>query len=134
MDMDWSSRDPTPPVSAQRGNPNSGCTCGRLTRHAPPVNASASGRLLTAEQVADLFQCTPSRIKERARRREIPFVMIAGQYRFSHEHLAEIVRIFKTRPEGQVRHLSAPRRRTTASPSADSPTTALRARRSRQPT
>jgi excisionase family DNA binding protein len=70
-------------------------------------------RLHTAEEIASALRVSESWVKERARRREIPFTLVGGSYRFTEAHLEEIVQIFEQRPEsihGQV--VTAPRRRT----------------------
>ncbi|MEV8513450.1 hypothetical protein [Dactylosporangium sp. NPDC051484] len=40
-------------------------------------------------------------MKEQARKRRIPFAWIGGSYRFTDEHLAEIIRLFEVRPEAE---------------------------------
>lgn len=45
------------------------------------------------EEAAAMLRCRPSWLKEKARRREIPFTMIGGSYRWTAAHLAEIVRL-----------------------------------------
>lgn len=68
---------------------------------------------------------TPSWLKEMARRREIPFVLIAGKYAFTDKHLDEIIRQFEVTPRGE-QHSTAPRR---AAPENGQPAvTQLRAR------
>ncbi|WP_433082730.1 helix-turn-helix domain-containing protein [Dactylosporangium sp. CA-052675] len=49
-------------------------------------------------EVAKILDCSEWWVKEQARRRRIPFAWIGGSYRFTDEHLAEIIRIFEVRP------------------------------------
>ena len=50
-------------------------------------------RVYDADELAVILRCRPSWLKEKARRREIPFTLIGGSYRWTAEHLAEIVRL-----------------------------------------
>jgi hypothetical protein len=45
-----------------------------------------------------VLRCSEWWIKEQARNRRIPYSRIAGGYRFTAEHIAEIVRLFEVRP------------------------------------
>lgn len=92
----------------------------------------AALRTHTPEQAAEILQVTASWLKEKARRREIPFSLLGGSYRFSAEHLAEIIRLFEQRPEDCERPSSKPRRRTAPVTASDSTTTILQARRPQQ--
>jgi hypothetical protein len=51
-----------------------------------------------ADQAAEILRCTAAWLKEKARKREIPFTMLAGAYRFTDTHLAEIIRIHEQAP------------------------------------
>lgn len=51
-------------------------------------------------QIAKLLHCSEWWVKEQARKRRIPFSWIGGSYRFTEQHLAEIVRVFEVRPIG----------------------------------
>ncbi|MFI5906211.1 helix-turn-helix domain-containing protein [Dactylosporangium sp. NPDC051541] len=75
-------------------------------------------------EVAKILGCSEWWVKEQARKRRIPFAWIGGSYRFTDEHLAEIIRLFEVRP-------LEPR---PATPRAAPPTTngPLRARRPRR--
>ena len=50
-------------------------------------------RVYDPDEAAIILRCKASWLKEQARRREIPFTMIGGAYRWTDEHLAEIVRL-----------------------------------------
>ena len=54
--------------------------------------------LLTPGQVAKILGCSEWWVKEQARNRRIPFTRAGGAYRFTTEHVHEIVRIFEQRP------------------------------------
>jgi helix-turn-helix protein len=50
-------------------------------------------------EVAKKLRCSEWWIKEQARNRRIPFSWIGGSYRFTDDHIAEIVRLFEERPD-----------------------------------
>ncbi|MEB3368057.1 helix-turn-helix domain-containing protein [Saccharopolyspora mangrovi] len=50
-------------------------------------------QLYTKQEAAQLLKVKVSWLERRCARRQIPFVMLSGQYRFTPEHLAEIVRL-----------------------------------------
>jgi hypothetical protein len=77
-------------------------------------------RVYDPDEAAVILRCKPSWLKEKARRREIPFTLIGGAYRWTDAHLAEIVRLGEQAPPTQF-----PRRRIAA---ADDGTPLLRAR------
>jgi hypothetical protein len=77
--------------------------------------------LFDADGAADVLRCRASWLREKARRREIPFTMVGGSYRWTADHLAEIVRLFEQSPAPQT-----PRRR--AMPAGEVVTQLLRAR------
>lgn len=54
--------------------------------------------LYTASEVAAALRCSLWWVKEQARQRRIPYCWIGGSYRFTAEHLAEIVRMLEVRP------------------------------------
>lgn len=66
--------------------------------------ASLSGRpvpapeLYSPAEVARALGCSEWWVKEQARRRRIPFSWIGGSYKFTDEHLIEIIRTFEVRP------------------------------------
>jgi len=91
-------------------------------------------RLRTPKEIAGSLGCSEWWVKERARRREIPFVRVGGAYRFKDEHLAEILEIFEQRPEAVPGAATvAPRRRTQARPAPTEQVVPLRARQPRRP-
>ena len=65
---------------------------------ANPRNLS-SRPLYRAADVAKMLQCSEWWIKEQARNRRIPFSWIGGSYRFTDEHVEEVIRLFEQRPE-----------------------------------
>lgn len=54
--------------------------------------------LLKPRDVAKALGCSEWWVKEQARKGRIPFSWIGGSYRFTHEHLQEIIRVFEHRP------------------------------------
>jgi hypothetical protein len=54
--------------------------------------------LYTAAEVASALRCSAWWVKDQARRRRIPHCWVAGSYRFTDEHLAEIRRLLERRP------------------------------------
>jgi hypothetical protein len=52
----------------------------------------------TAAEVASALRCSAWWVKDQARRRRIPHCWVAGSYRFTEEHLAEIQRLLERRP------------------------------------
>jgi len=76
-----------------------------MTRPAPtpPV-------LHRAADVARMLRCSEWWVKEQARRGRIPYSRIGAGYRFTDEHVAEIVRIFEVRPVDVPASPPAPRR------------------------
>ncbi|MEC3995262.1 helix-turn-helix domain-containing protein [Actinacidiphila sp. DG2A-62] len=59
---------------------------------------SPTPRLYRPEEVAAVLGCSAWWVKDRARRRLIPFTRVGRAYRFSADHLAEIIRMHETRP------------------------------------
>jgi superfamily I DNA/RNA helicase len=43
-------------------------------------------------------QCSARAVAARSRRRRIPYSWIGGSYRFTEEHIAEIIRLFQVEP------------------------------------
>jgi hypothetical protein len=76
-----------------------------------------------------MLQCSEWWIKEQARKRRIPFSLIGGSYRFTDEHIAEVIRLFEQRPEsdsaGTVTAVGSGRKRSPTTSEASAP---LRAR------
>ncbi|MFF5484765.1 DNA-binding protein [Streptomyces virginiae] len=65
-----------------------------------PQEASlpALPRLFRPEEIAAALGCSAWWVKDRARRRLIPFTYVGGAYRFTADHLADIVRLHEERP------------------------------------
>ncbi|WP_373287927.1 DNA-binding protein [Streptomyces lasiicapitis] len=79
-----------------------------------PDGGSSLSRLYVPEEIADVLGCSAWWVKDRARRRLIPFTRVGRAYRFTDEHLAEIIRMHETRP-------AIPRQRAEAPPAPKSP-------------
>jgi hypothetical protein len=87
--------------------------------------------LLSPADVAKALGCSEWWVKEQARRRRIPFSWIGGSYRFTDEHLQEIIRAFEHRPTAAptpARTDSPPVQRRRRGRPALQPATRLRAR------
>jgi hypothetical protein len=56
-------------------------------------------RLYCADEVAEAIRCSEWWVKEQARRRRIPFVRVAGAYRFTAAHVTDIVRLLEEQPD-----------------------------------
>lgn len=66
--------------------------------------------LYTKHEAAELLRVKVSWLERRCARRQIPFSMLSGQYRFTPEHLAEIVRL-NEQSTCAPRRLAEPRKR-----------------------
>lgn len=64
----------------------------------PPHPDTAPLRLYLPEDVAAVLGCSAWWVKDRARRRLIPYTRVGRSYRFTGEHLAEIIRMHEARP------------------------------------
>ena len=101
----------------------------KLRHDSPPGHP---GPLHRPVEVAKILRCSEWWVKEQARKGRIPFSWIGGSYRFTNEHIAEMVRLFERRPA-----TAAPPRRDTPTPrrsrsrSAE-PAIQLKARRPRR--
>jgi excisionase family DNA binding protein len=87
-------------------------------RQANGPTATLAGQLVmhTAEEAARLLKVKRSWLERQAAARKIPFSMLGGSYRFSDQHLAEIVRMNEVSP---------------ASPAPDGPQAARTPRKTR---
>lgn len=90
-------------------------------------------RLYHPEDVAAVLGCSAWWVKDRARRQLIPYTRVGRAYRFTDEHLAEIIRMNEARPAvPQQPPSTAPatpsRPRSSASATVPVPTTRLQAR------
>ncbi|WP_372408729.1 helix-turn-helix domain-containing protein [Streptomyces luteireticuli] len=56
--------------------------------------------LFRPAEIAEALGCSEWWVKEQARQRRIPFTRAGGAYRFTAEHLVEIIAIFEERPIG----------------------------------
>ncbi|QHC26250.1 DNA-binding protein [Streptomyces sp. GS7] len=63
-----------------------------------PHTASTLPRLYLPEEIAEALGCSAWWVKDRARRSLIPHTRVGRAYRFTAEHLAEIVRLYEERP------------------------------------
>jgi hypothetical protein len=82
----------------------------------------------TSEDAAAILHVRQSWLERQAAQRRVPFTMLGGSYRFTDEHLAEIVRRFEQTPkEDRVTVSAIPRQRTRRGAHEATPTT-LRAR------
>jgi hypothetical protein len=66
--------------------------------------------LYTKREAAELLRVKVSWLERRCARRQIPFSMLSGQYRFTPEHLTEIVRL-NEQSTGAIPRLVEPRGR-----------------------
>ncbi|TDE09339.1 DNA-binding protein [Jiangella asiatica] len=85
-------------------------------------------QLYTPDEAADLLRCKASWLKEQARLRRIPFTLVAGAYRFTVDHLIQIIE--------NNEHLPVPEQavstsRFTRTTDQHNPARALRSRRPR---
>ncbi|WP_099282734.1 MULTISPECIES: helix-turn-helix domain-containing protein [unclassified Streptomyces] len=100
----------------------------------PALNSDAAlPRLYLPEEVAAFLGCSAWWVKDRARRRLIPFTRVGRAYRFTSEHLAEIIRMHEARPAVPQQRVPAVSNSKPFTPSASSspaavPTSRLRAR------
>ncbi|WP_237408692.1 helix-turn-helix domain-containing protein [Streptomyces sp. M2CJ-2] len=101
-----------------------------------PYSDAALPRLYVPEEVAAVLGCSAWWVKDRARRRLIPFTRVGRAYRFTGEHLAEIIRMHEARPASPQQHPAtarAPKPPTPhPSPPPAVPTARLRARSPRR--
>jgi hypothetical protein len=69
--------------------------------------------LLKPRDVAKALKCSEWWVKEQARRGRIPFSWIGGSYRFTRDHLQEIIRVFEHRPVAATSEAVTTHRRST---------------------
>lgn len=62
----------------------------------------------TLDQVADLLQVKASWIRARCEGREVPFTMLSGSYRFTPEHVEQIIALYEEKPAGRRRPTPRP--------------------------
>ncbi|MFC7866349.1 helix-turn-helix domain-containing protein [Streptomyces murinus] len=93
----------------------------------PPHVDTAPLRLYVPEDVAAALGCSAWWVKDRARRRLIPCTRVGRAYRFTGEHLAEIIRMYETRPAiPQQPTSTAPAKSSRPSPSFTAPVSTAR--------
>lgn len=102
----------------------------------PPAHSTVPGlpRLYRPEEIAEVLGCSAWWVKDRASRALIPFARVGRAYRFTAEHLAEIIRLHEVRPAHSADPV-VPAARTLRAIPAGRPAGRLRARpprRSRQ--
>jgi len=56
------------------------------------------GPLHLPSEAAKRLRCSEWWLKDQARKRRIPFAWVSGSYRFSDDHISEIVLLFEVRP------------------------------------
>jgi excisionase family DNA binding protein len=99
------------------------------SRHSVTAVTVTLPYLFRPAEIADALGCSEWWVKEQARRRRIPFTRVGGAYRFTADHLAEIIALFEERPALPARSTSetvpAQRSRRQRKPE---PTTRLKAR------
>ncbi|RLU80673.1 DNA-binding protein [Streptomyces griseocarneus] len=54
--------------------------------------------LFRPTEIAKALGCSEWWLKEQARRRRVPFTRVGGAYRFTIEHVAEVIDLFEERP------------------------------------
>jgi Helix-turn-helix domain len=79
-------------------------------------------------EVAAILQCSEWWVKEQARNKRIPYSWIAGSYRFTAQHIEDIVLLFERRPTADKADTGAQHTRRSRT-TADSQVIQLRARR-----
>ncbi|MFF7393272.1 helix-turn-helix domain-containing protein [Streptomyces scabiei] len=97
-----------------------------LVHHRPSAEDEAClPRLYRPEEIAEALGCSAWWVKDRTRRGLIPHTRVGRAYRFTAEHLAEIIRLHEVRPPRSVGNAAA-------GPAATTPH-ALRTRASQPP-
>jgi len=82
----------------------------------PPGRTSKESKVTalsvhTLSEAAVLLRVKESWLERQAAARKIPFSMLGGSYRFTADHLAEIVRINEKRPAAEPEPIAVPRTR-----------------------
>ncbi|HEV2780383.1 MAG TPA: hypothetical protein VGX25_13420 [Actinophytocola sp.] len=91
-------------------------------------------QLHTPDAIATALGVSGWWVREQARQRRIPFTKVGGAYRFTDQHLSDIIRIFEHQPDPggtPAMGTTAGRRRTP--PSDSGPHVQLRARKPQRP-
>lgn len=72
-------------------------------------------------EVAQRLRCSEWWLKEQARHRRIPYSWIGGSYRFTDDHIADIIRRFEVKPTDDIQPVTSARpARQPATPDAGS--------------
>ena len=69
-----------------------------MPEHRRPHADTVLPRLYVPEEVATVLGCSAWWVKDRARRHLIPFTRVGRAYRFTADHLVEIIRLNEERP------------------------------------
>nr|WP_230092701.1 helix-turn-helix domain-containing protein [Streptomyces olivaceus] len=88
---------------------------------------AALPRLYVPEEVAAVLGCSAWWVKDRARRRLIPFTRVGRAYRFTGGHLAEIIRMHEARPALPQKRAATPPAPEPPAPQTPSPSAAAKA-------
>ena len=83
---------------------------GGVVQVAAAAGAAATPRLHTAEEAAEILRVRKSWLERQAAARKIPFTMLGGGYRFTSDHLAEIVRLHEKTPVPAAGEVPPPHR------------------------
>ncbi|GGW55652.1 hypothetical protein GCM10010381_46470 [Streptomyces xantholiticus] len=79
-----------------------------LVRLRPSTECEAAlPRLYRPEEIAEALGCSAWWVKDRARRSLIPHARVGRAYRFTAEHVAEIIRLHEERPTRSVGNSAA---------------------------
>jgi hypothetical protein len=87
-------------------------------------------RLHRPADVAKTLGCSEWWTKEQARKRRIPYTWIGGSYRFTDQHITEVIYLFEQRPDTEKPGAPAATRRRTQP--TDAPRAVLHARTPRR--
>ncbi|MGP4115483.1 helix-turn-helix domain-containing protein [Streptomyces sp. 4N509B] len=94
-----------------------------------PHSDATLPRLYRPEDIAAVLGCSVWWVKDRARRRLIPYTRVGRAYRFTPDHLAQIIRMHEALPQKQAATSAVSRTPTPQPPpSRAEPTVRLRAR------
>jgi excisionase family DNA binding protein len=79
------------------------------------ISAGTQPNVYTVAEAARLLRVRESWLEREAAARRIPFTMLAGSYRFTSDHLIQIVRMHEIKPAEAAPHVPADvRKRRTA--------------------
>ncbi|MFE7662028.1 helix-turn-helix domain-containing protein [Streptomyces celluloflavus] len=91
-----------------------------------PHTEAVLPRLYVPEEVAAVLGCSAWWVKDRARWRLIPFTRVGRAYRFTVEHLAEIIRMHEARPALPQKRAATPPAPKSPAPQPPSPSAAAK--------